>query len=128
MMCAISHHTSSPLLGIPSTELVFIRSVFQGTFVVICMFIFRIEDDEPLDAVISNNEENRNIIDEEGVVAGMDMIEIHDEIIQEEKKLEDEIQLLKGSKQFTYNTLSATSEEDRSSHSPLIIQRKPNNV
>jgi len=84
------------------------------------MFIFRIEDDEPLDAVISNDEENINIIDEEGVVAGMNMIEIHDEIIQEEKKLEDEIQLLKGSKQFTYNTLSATSEEDRSSY---LIQR-----
>ena len=86
------------------------------------MFIFRTEDDEQIDVVISNNEKNINIIDEEGVVAGMDMIEIHDEIIQEEKKLEDEIQLLKGSKQFTYNTLSAaTSEEDRSSH--LIIQR-----
>ena len=110
-----------PILGIPSTELVFIRSVFQGTFVVICMFIFRIEDDEQIvDAVISNDEKNINIIDEEGV-AGMNMIEIHDQIIQEEKKLEDEIQLLKGSKQFTYNTLSATSEEDRSSH--LIIQR-----
>ena len=116
---------NSPILGIPSTELVFIRSVFQGTFVVICMFIFRIEDDEQIDVVINNDEENRNIIDEEGVVAGMNMIEIHDQIIQEEKKLEDEIQLLKGSKQFTYNTLSATSEEDRSSHHPrpLIIQR-----
>lgn len=131
-------------MGIPSTELVFIRSVFQGTFVLIGMVIFRV-DDAP-NASVSDNDgvrvevdnvetktgNNDNNLDAEGV----DMVLIHEELSNEEKKLDKEIgyytrisppttypheeaSLLATSPECTYNSTLSTTKHQPASVKPV---------
>lgn len=112
------------------------RSLFQGTFVILGMIIFRVDDSSTYDTSPNNNHDkadddvepgqDSNNLDGEGV----GMVLIHDELLNDEKKLDDETaSLLAKSREVTYNTLSTSKEpEFKSSPNdtslpPRIIQR-----
>mmetsp|Transcript_8103 Transcript_8103/g.14203 ORF Transcript_8103/g.14203 Transcript_8103/m.14203 type:complete len:535 (-) Transcript_8103:83-1687(-) len=100
-------------MGIPSTELVFIRAVFQGTFVISGMIIFRVEnnDDDVSDGSPSdrkeilndveigngnsndNNDDNFLEEEEEGVrmvpILHRHEHSVHEQLSNEEKKVEN---------------------------------------
>merc|ERR1712125_228229 len=82
-------------MGLPSTELVFIRSVFQGTFVLLGMFTFRVDDSRSNGASKDNKDEAGVDNVEAGKDNNLDAEEvgmaIHDELLKEDKKLEDDV-------------------------------------
>mmetsp|Transcript_41367 Transcript_41367/g.74575 ORF Transcript_41367/g.74575 Transcript_41367/m.74575 type:complete len:476 (-) Transcript_41367:55-1482(-) len=141
-------------MGIPSTELVFIRSVFQGTFVLLGMVIFRVDDspkasesdNDGIRVEVDNVEttgNNDNNLDVEGV----GMVLLSEELSNEEKKLEkesgyytriisptttyphEEASLLATSPKCTYSStlLSTTKHQPASSFkpSPTIVLLPP---
>jgi drug/metabolite transporter (DMT)-like permease len=72
-------------MGIPSNEMVFLRSVFQGTFVVIGMIVCRVDD--------TTNSYHGGDCRQDGkgdIESGVDMASISGELSGEEKKLDDE--------------------------------------
>jgi len=81
-------------MGIPSTELVFIRSVFQGIFVITGMIFFRFDDcptktdSSSSDSIIPKHDA------EAGYDNGVDMLLIHDELSNEGKKPREEVRKL----------------------------------
>lgn len=88
--------------GLPSTEMVFIRAAFQGTFVVIAMIICRV------DATTFDTTSNTTFTENEGADDDDDIILMEEqELLNEEKKLEDEHSgLIIHQQQRKYNTLS----------------------
>ncbi|KAL7531857.1 hypothetical protein ACHAXR_008579 [Thalassiosira sp. AJA248-18] len=97
-------------MGIPSTELVFIRAAFQGTFVVIGMVMCRVDDSAP----------NAS----ESIGEDVGMVIIDEELLKEEKKTEDmseqELLLPKGHV-CKYNTLSIDEQAEPKTLSTRLI-------
>lgn len=82
--------------GIPSTEMVFIRAVFQGTFVLVGMIVCRVDDSSPVKASEKNQQQggvggdgddDDDNYGENGT--GVGMVLMDDELLDEEKKLDD---------------------------------------
>lgn len=78
-------------MGIPSTELVFIRALFQGAFVIIGMVVFRVDDAQASmarDGVDPKEDASGDDVEAGFESEGVDLIEVHDELAREEKKID----------------------------------------
>eukprot|EP00580_Thalassiosira_gravida_P005837 CAMPEP_0201653248 /NCGR_PEP_ID=MMETSP0493-20130528/44891_1 /ASSEMBLY_ACC=CAM_ASM_000838 /TAXON_ID=420259 /ORGANISM="Thalassiosira gravida, Strain GMp14c1" /LENGTH=446 /DNA_ID=CAMNT_0048129779 /DNA_START=153 /DNA_END=1493 /DNA_ORIENTATION=- len=125
-------------MGIPSTELVFIRCVFQGIFVLLGMVIFRVDEISTNDSEVDKYEvifsdveaDSDSNINAERV----GMVPIHDESLNEEKKLDNEINYKKSQKCNRGGESSLSSDYPKCNFGPLsttepsdYFQSAPNN-